>query len=42
MIPEFTETNVPIISGEEKLPEALLSSAVKMLPVSNDPSGDMV
>ena len=40
--PELMETDVPIVTGEEKLPVALLSSAVKTLPLLNDPSGTTV
>ncbi len=40
--PELMEADVPIVKGEEKSPEALLSSAVKTLPLLNDPSGTTV
>ena len=42
IFPELMETDVPMVTGEEKSPEALLSSAVKTLPLLNDPSGTTV
>jgi hypothetical protein len=42
IIPELMETNVPMVTGEEKFPEALLSSAVKTFPMLKDPSGTTV
>ena len=42
IFPELMETDVPMATGDEKLPVALLSSAVKTLPLVNDPSGTTV